>query len=119
MSHTKLDTFSPSQVTAAFNRGETNFGRGKANFALYGRDGINEAIKKGTAYMNVWMYVIREMEDAYDDCIKGCDTAECKFRFGLNDFYSFRPLSSNLMVVFLFRSLEQVTMIKFMLGTKL
>merc|ERR1740124_1476602 len=27
-----------------------------------------EAAKKGTAYMNVWMYVIREFEDAIDDC---------------------------------------------------
>jgi hypothetical protein len=27
-----------------------------------------EAIKKGTAYMNIWMYVIREMEDALDVC---------------------------------------------------
>jgi hypothetical protein len=26
------------------------------------------AIKKGTAYLNVWMYVIREMEDALDVC---------------------------------------------------
>jgi hypothetical protein len=32
-----------------------------------------EAIKKGSAYMNVWMYVIREMEDALDDCDKKCD----------------------------------------------
>merc|ERR1712151_787345 len=29
-------------------------------------------IKKGTAYMNVWMYVIREFEDALDDCQNGC-----------------------------------------------
>ena len=27
-----------------------------------------DAVKKGTAYMNVWMYVIREFEDAIDDC---------------------------------------------------
>ena len=33
--------------------------------------GREQAIKKGTAYMNVWMYVIREMEDALDDCQKG------------------------------------------------
>jgi hypothetical protein len=37
-----------------------------------------EVIKKGTAYMNVWMYVIREMEDAIDDCEEGCfGTAGC------------------------------------------
>ena len=31
-----------------------------------------EGIKKGTVYMNVWMYVIREFEDAIDDCKVGC-----------------------------------------------
>lgn len=31
-----------------------------------------EIIKKGTAYMNVWMYVIRELEDAIEDCRTGC-----------------------------------------------
>jgi hypothetical protein len=28
-------------------------------------------IKKGTSYMNAWMYVIREFEDAIDDCTSG------------------------------------------------
>jgi hypothetical protein len=36
-----------------------------------------EVIKKGAAYMNVAMYVIRELEDAIDDCNKGCATADC------------------------------------------
>jgi hypothetical protein len=27
-----------------------------------------DAAKKGSAYMNVWMYVVREFEDAIDDC---------------------------------------------------
>merc|ERR1719313_3097715 len=31
-----------------------------------------EIIKKTSAYMNVWMYVIREFEDAIDDCKAGC-----------------------------------------------
>merc|ERR1719421_1856997 len=31
-----------------------------------------EGVKKGTVYMNVWMYVIREFEDAIDDCKAGC-----------------------------------------------
>jgi hypothetical protein len=31
-----------------------------------------QGVKKGSAYMNVWMYVIREMEDAIDDCKSGC-----------------------------------------------
>merc|ERR1719311_942714 len=28
--------------------------------------------KKTSAYMNVWMYVVREFEDAIDDCKAGC-----------------------------------------------
>lgn len=35
-----------------------------------------EAVKKGTAYMSVFMYVIREMRDAIDDCNVACDL-EC------------------------------------------
>jgi len=31
-----------------------------------------QGIKKGTAYMNVWMYVIHEMEDAIADCKSDC-----------------------------------------------
>jgi hypothetical protein len=31
-----------------------------------------EFVKKGSAYMNVWMYVIHEMEDAIVDCQTGC-----------------------------------------------
>jgi hypothetical protein len=36
-----------------------------------------EIILKGAAYMNVGMYVIRELEDSLDDCEKGCSTADC------------------------------------------
>lgn len=59
-------------VLAAFSGGKTSFNKGDADFSEYGFDGRTEAIKKGTAYMNVWMYVIREMEDALDDCQVGC-----------------------------------------------
>eukprot|EP00746_Dinoflagellata_sp_MGD_P139134 gnl/MRDRNA2_/MRDRNA2_72644_c0_seq1.p1 gnl/MRDRNA2_/MRDRNA2_72644_c0~~gnl/MRDRNA2_/MRDRNA2_72644_c0_seq1.p1 ORF type:complete len:579 (+),score=129.55 gnl/MRDRNA2_/MRDRNA2_72644_c0_seq1:82-1818(+) len=31
-----------------------------------------EIAKKTSAYMNVWMYVVREFEDAIDDCKAGC-----------------------------------------------
>jgi hypothetical protein len=30
-----------------------------------------ELVKKGSAYMNVWMYVIHELEDAVADCVSG------------------------------------------------
>lgn len=36
-----------------------------------------EGVKKGTAYLNIFMYVIRELEDAIDDCELGCDSDEC------------------------------------------
>jgi hypothetical protein len=36
-----------------------------------------EAIQKGTSFMNVWMYVIREMEDALDDCKESCTIENC------------------------------------------
>jgi len=32
-----------------------------------------ECAKKGSAYWSVWMYVIREMEDAISDCKSGCE----------------------------------------------
>lgn len=34
-------------------------------------DAKEQIVKKTTAYMNVWMYVIREFEDAIDDCVSG------------------------------------------------
>jgi len=35
-------------------------------------DAAVQIAKKGTAYMNVWMYVVREFEDAIEDCNEGC-----------------------------------------------
>lgn len=58
-------------VEAAFDATSTSFTNGNADFSLYGYDGREQAIKKGTAYMSVFMYVIREFEDALDDCQKG------------------------------------------------
>lgn len=61
-------------ITAAFNGQATQFTRGNADFAKYSFIGKGEAIKKGSAYMNVFMYVIREFEDAVVDCKTECDT---------------------------------------------
>ncbi len=41
---------------------------GPNNFHKLGDAARIEAVKKGTAYMNVWMYAVREFEDAIDDC---------------------------------------------------
>ena len=50
-------------------------GLGDADFSVISDDNTRrEAVKKGTAYMSVWMYVIREFEDAIDDCERACIT---------------------------------------------
>jgi len=59
-------------VLAALDGTETNFKMGNADFSQYGFTGRKEATKKGTAYMNIYMYVIREFYDAIDDCQSGC-----------------------------------------------
>jgi hypothetical protein len=42
------------------------------NFTLFSDDNTRtQVIKKTTAYMNVWMYTVREFEDAIDDCEVG------------------------------------------------
>jgi len=52
-------------------------GRGGADFATVSDDATrSEAAVKGSAYMNVWMYAIREFEDAIDDCIS-CTDGQC------------------------------------------
>ena len=55
-------------VTAALDGTATNFQNGDADFSKYGIDGRTQGAKKGSAYMNVYMYVLREFEDAIDDC---------------------------------------------------
>jgi len=44
------------------------------NGAFFGKDDVArvEGAKKASAYMNVWMYVIHEIEDAIMDCESGC-----------------------------------------------
>lgn len=61
-------------INAAFLGSETNFasGRGNADFSAFGLTGRGEAAKKGTAYMAIFMYIIREFEDALDDCQVNC-----------------------------------------------
>jgi hypothetical protein len=53
----------------------TNACKGLGNFAPIASPPITEisrieGCKKGAAYLNVWMYVIHEMEEAIDDCKK-------------------------------------------------
>eukprot|EP00092_Neocalanus_flemingeri_P032860 GFUD01035738.1.p1 GENE.GFUD01035738.1~~GFUD01035738.1.p1 ORF type:complete len:451 (-),score=87.11 GFUD01035738.1:395-1747(-) len=57
-------------------KGEDETKRLKSNVPMtfLGKEEIfrNECAKKGSAYWSVWMYVIREMEDAVSDCNIGC-----------------------------------------------
>jgi len=68
-------------VLAAITGQETRFGNGDAsvNMNFNGQDDAlrKECIKKGTAYMNAYMYAIREFEDAIDDCVGGCSGGQC------------------------------------------
>jgi hypothetical protein len=64
-------------ILAAFDGRSTSFANGNADFSMYTEVGRAEAIKKGSAYMSVWMYTIRELEDAIDDCKTDCTAANC------------------------------------------
>jgi len=70
-------------VTAAFDKTATSFTRGNADFSdssVTGFVGRREAIKKGTVYLHIFMYVIREFEDAVIDC-----KTECEVESNCND----------------------------------
>jgi len=64
-------------VESAFNGEKTSFVNGDADFTKFGFTGKTESIKKGTVYLNVFMYVIREFEDAIVDCRTECATETC------------------------------------------
>merc|ERR1712194_985645 len=64
-------------VMAAFEKRSTNFKNYNNDFGLYGFDGREQIIKKATSYMIIWMYVIRELEDALDDCKEQCTIDDC------------------------------------------
>jgi len=64
-------------VIAAFEGKSTNFKNFNNDFGLYDYDGKEQIIKKGTAYMVIWMNVIRELEDAIDDCKEACTIENC------------------------------------------
>jgi len=59
-------------ITAALTGGSTSINNFPADFSKYESIGRGEAAKKGTAYMAIYMYVIREFYDAIGDCKVGC-----------------------------------------------
>jgi len=64
-------------VSSAFLNVPTDFVNGGADPTVYGFDGRSQLIKKGTSYISVWMYIVREMLDAVNDCNANCGTANC------------------------------------------
>ena len=67
--------YADTWVKAALQGSATSFTNGNVDFSTSGANDDASRIqgaKKGSAYMNVWMYVIREFEDAIDDCQKDC-----------------------------------------------
>lgn len=64
-------------VTAALEQKETNFTNGNVDFSTYSLPALEKVIGIATLNLNVWMYVIREYEDALDDCAKGCASDQC------------------------------------------
>jgi hypothetical protein len=64
-------------IESAFQGAQTDFTNGNANMGIYGYDGKGQHIKKGTAYISAWMYIVYEMLDAIKDCKANCGTADC------------------------------------------
>jgi len=55
-------------IMAAFDGKQTTFSNGNADFSNWAYSGRAECIKKGTVYMNVFMFVLREFEHGLDYC---------------------------------------------------
>lgn len=64
-------------VLAAFAGKTTTFANFNNEFGSYSYDGKEQVIKKATAFIVIWMYVIRELEDALDDCREACTIENC------------------------------------------
>jgi hypothetical protein len=69
-----VDDYGDRYVTAALDGTKVSFPgpASDTDFSVADNEMRVQCTKKGTAYMNVWMYVIREFEDAIDDCKSSC-----------------------------------------------
>eukprot|EP00555_Chaetoceros_dichaeta_P014539 CAMPEP_0198273732 /NCGR_PEP_ID=MMETSP1447-20131203/57799_1 /TAXON_ID=420782 /ORGANISM="Chaetoceros dichaeta, Strain CCMP1751" /LENGTH=570 /DNA_ID=CAMNT_0043967549 /DNA_START=44 /DNA_END=1756 /DNA_ORIENTATION=- len=65
-------TYGNEWIEAAYDKRATSFERGNADFSQYDHAPRAECIKKGAVCMNVFMYVLREFEDALNDCVPDC-----------------------------------------------
>jgi len=86
-------------IVAAFEKAKTSFTNGDADFTSYGFIGQQEVIRIAATQMNIWMYIIREMENALDICTAGC-VENCK------NEHAFPVSSWDEAVAFFFGSLE-------------
>ena len=63
-------------IQAAFFNRTTDFSRGNADFK-YSKDGLSQAVQRGTVALSLYMFVIRELENAITDCEDGCIDGQC------------------------------------------
>jgi len=62
-------------IQAAFASKKTSFTMGNADFSNYQHVGRGQCIKKAAVFMNSFMYVLREFEDAVHDCKSNVNVA--------------------------------------------
>jgi hypothetical protein len=56
-------------VRSAIHKKKTLYARGDGDFRGYNSGAQLEAVRHGSVYLNVWMYVIRKLEGAIDICL--------------------------------------------------
>lgn len=66
-----VDDYAHQFVEAAFEGSDTRFMNGNVDFSTYGLVGREEAVEGGTVMLHIFMRVIRQLEDALDDCERG------------------------------------------------
>jgi hypothetical protein len=64
-------------ISAALERRSPTLSNGSVDFGTLPVEVANRAAQIGTTVLNIWMYVVREFEDALDDCVEGCATDQC------------------------------------------
>jgi len=81
-----MSEYGDEWITAAFEQRPTAFPRSENNNRLFSAEsgrftyddvGRAEAIKIGTAFLNIWMAAIGQMERALDLCNQNCDDKGC------------------------------------------
>jgi hypothetical protein len=58
-------------ITNAFRGEETSLKNGNMDFGFYTEYGLSEFLHKAMSYLSIWMYTIRQMEEALAECDKG------------------------------------------------